>query len=71
MVWRQPGFAATDSIDLLGAVATGLSYSTTTDILTVTGASGTIAALRFSGSYTDGSFAKGTDHNGGTFIAHT
>ena len=61
------GFIKTDTIDLLGTVATGISFSTTTDVLTVTGAGGTIAALHFSGSYT-ASFVKGSDGHGGTRI---
>ncbi len=65
------GFAATDTIDLLGVVATHISFSTTTDILTVTGASGTLAALHFAAGYTGADFARGTDHHGGTLITFT
>jgi hypothetical protein len=55
------GFGGGDAIDLGGAVATGLAYSTTTRVLTVTGASGTIAELNFLGSYTQQSFGLNPD----------
>ena len=51
------GFTGSDLIYLGGKVATGLSYNTTSHVLTVTGASGTIASLTFNGTYTQGSFA--------------
>jgi hypothetical protein len=59
------GFTGNDLIYLGGQVATGLAYNTTTHVLTVTGASGTIAALTFNGTYTQGSFALA---NGGKDI---
>ena len=62
------GFGAADRIDLLGQIATGLSYVSATGILTVSGSGGTIASLHFSGSYTTGDFALATDHHDGTFI---
>jgi hypothetical protein len=47
------GFAGNDAIDLLGAAVTGLAYSgsTTSGVLTVSGSSGAIATLDFSGNY--------------------
>jgi hypothetical protein len=65
------GFVATDTIDLLGTLATGISFSSATHILTVSAASGTIASLLFGGSYTTASFSFGTDGHGGTKITHT
>jgi hypothetical protein len=50
------GFTGSDIINLGGAVATGLNYNTTSKILTVSGASGTIASLKFTGSYTQANF---------------
>jgi len=62
------GFSDTDVIDLLGASVTSLSYSPSTDTLTVSGSGGTIASLKFSGSYTTASFATVSDGHGGTDI---
>ena len=62
------GFSGNDVIDLAGATVTGLSYNTGTDILTVSGSSGTIATLKFSGSYTTTDFSFQSDGNGGTDI---
>jgi hypothetical protein len=49
-------FRGGDIINLGGAVATGLNYNTTTKVLTVTGSAGTIANLKFNGTYTQSSF---------------
>jgi fibronectin-binding autotransporter adhesin len=65
------GFARGDTIDLLGSAVTGLAYSTTTDILTVSGSSGIVASLHFGGSYMTSSFALASDGHGGTNILHT
>ena len=60
-----------DRIDLLGAVATGITLGTTTDVLTVKGASGTLASLRFSSAYPGQAFHFGSDGHGGTNITLT
>ncbi len=62
------GFASGDQIDLLGKVATGISFSTATDVLTVRGAGGTLAALHFSSAYTGHSFQFASDGHAGTNI---
>jgi hypothetical protein len=62
------GFGASDTIDLLGQIATGFSYASATGILTVTGSGGTIASLHFSGAYTMSSFSLHPDHTNGTEI---
>jgi hypothetical protein len=62
------GFARGDRIDLLGTVATSLSFSSATDILTVRGAGGAIAALRFSSSYGALRFQLASDGHGGSNI---
>ena len=61
---RIAGFTGSDVINLGGAVASGLSYNTASKLLTVTGASGTIASLGFSGTYAQANFTlnpAGTD----------
>jgi hypothetical protein len=67
---KVEGFARGDTIDLLGSAATGLAYNTTTDILNLSGSSGTVASLHFSGSYIASSFALASDGHGGTNILH-
>jgi hypothetical protein len=64
------GFGSDDVIDLVSKQVTGLSYSgnSTSGVLTVTGSSGTIATLAFSGNYTTASFTAVSDGNGGTDI---
>jgi hypothetical protein len=59
------GLSGNDLIYLGGQVATGFTCNTTTHVLTVTGGSGTIAALKFNGTYAQGSFALA---NGGKDI---
>jgi hypothetical protein len=51
------GWATGDTISLNGTVISGISYSTSTKTLTVTGASGTIAKLKFAGTYTQANFS--------------
>jgi len=63
------GFSTSDSIDLLGAVVTGLSYAA--NVLTVSGAAGTIAKLHFAGDYSDYGFGHFTDGHGGSLIQLT
>jgi hypothetical protein len=65
---KVEGFARGNTIDLLGSAATGLAYNTTTDILTVSGSSVTVASLHFSGNYTMSTFALASDGHGGTNI---
>ena len=60
------GFAASDAIDLLGAPVTALGYAS--GILTVSGSSGTLATLAFSGSYTNSSFKFTSDGHAGSLI---
>jgi hypothetical protein len=68
------GFDATgvagqsDTIDLLHLTATGASFNTVTNTLTVTNGSVTIASLKFIGSYTLASFNFSSDGQGGTNI---
>jgi hypothetical protein len=64
------GFGNSDVIDLVNKQVTGLSYSgtSTSGVLTVTGSSGTIATLAFTGNYTTASFTAVSDGNGGTDI---
>ena len=66
-------FIVSDAIDLLGQAITGLSYSgsTTSGVLTVTGAGGTIAELSFAGDYTTSSFSVASDGHGGSKILLT
>jgi hypothetical protein len=62
------GFAKTDIIDLLGALATGEMFSG--GVLTVTGAGGgTLASLHFAGSYQTSNFVLASDGHGGTAIS--
>jgi hypothetical protein len=65
-------FGSSDAIDLLGQAVTHLAYSGTSSsgTLTVTGLSGTIARLAFSGDYTPSSFAWASDGHGGTNILY-
>ena len=60
------GFAATDTIDLLGFTASKLAFAGHT--LTVHGSGGSVAHLNFAGTYKTAQFAFGTDHHGGTNI---
>jgi hypothetical protein len=53
------GFGTNDSIDLLNTAATGLTYANGT--LTVTGSTGTLATLDFSGSYVQANFSLQSD----------
>ena len=62
------GFASGDKIDLLNAVATSISFSTASEVLTVKGAGGTLASLQFSSGYTGHSFHFATDGHTGTNI---
>ena len=64
------GFSGSDVIDLLGTNATGFSYSgsSTSGSLTLTGSSGTIATLAFTGSHSTSSFSLVSDGHGGTDI---
>ncbi len=63
-------FAHSDTIDLRHEVANGISFSTTTDILTVSGTAGSIATLHFGAGLTNASFAY-KDVSGMTVITHT
>jgi hypothetical protein len=60
------GFGASDQIDLVNTQET--SYSFGNGVLTVENGSATVASLRFSGSYTTGSFTLMGDGHGGTVI---
>ncbi len=60
------GFAASDTIDLGGFVATKLSFAGHT--LTVDGKGGGVAHLTFGGAYMTKDFAFTPDHHGGTNI---
>ncbi len=60
------GFAATDTIDLLGFTASKLAFAGHT--LTVHGSGGSVAHLNFAGTYKTAQFAFGPDHHGGTNI---
>jgi hypothetical protein len=62
------GFGATDTIDLVKTVATGLAFANGT--LTVTGATGTLAMLDFGGTYSTANFALQSDGNSGTDIVY-
>ena len=72
-----PGsFAATiagaevgDVIHLIGTAVTGLNFAN--GRLMVSGSSGTVASLNFSGSYTTGDFSFSSDGSGGTNIVVT
>ena len=59
-------FATSDTIDLLKTVVTGDTFSN--DTLTLTGASGTLAVLHFSGDYSGYQFAFTGDGHGGSEI---
>jgi fibronectin-binding autotransporter adhesin len=67
------GFSGSDVIDLLSQPITGLAYSgsTTSGDLTVTGSSGTIAMLDFTGNYKTSSFTFASDGHGGGDILFT
>jgi len=60
------GFGATDTIDLRNIIATSLTFAS--GGLTITGGSGTIATLKFSGSYTTKNFVLASDSAAGTNI---
>ncbi len=70
----KPGsFAATvdgaqvgDAIHLVNIAATGLNYAN--GVLTVLDSSGAVAALNFSGSYTNSDFGLVSDGSGGTYV---
>ena len=61
------GFAATDTLDLVGFVANHLSF--VSDTLTVSRASGAAAKLSFSSAYSGHHFAMASDGHGGTNIS--
>lgn len=61
------GFAATDTIDLQGTVATSLSFNSASHVLAVKGGGGQVF-LHFSSAYTGHSFGFGGDGHGGTNI---
>jgi hypothetical protein len=67
------GFSGSDVIDLLSQPITALAYSgsTTSGVLTVTGSSGTIATLAFTGDYKTSSFTSASDGHGGGDILFT
>ena len=67
------GFSGSDIIDLLSQPITKLAYSgsTTSGVLTVTGSSGTIATLAFTGNYKTSSFTSASDGHGGGDILFT
>jgi hypothetical protein len=60
------GFAGGDVIDMEGMAITGESFSG--GVLTLTGAGGTLARLKFAGTYTTGNFTLGDDGHGGVKI---
>ncbi len=63
------GFAATNTIDLLGFVATTHSFANHT--LTIDSKSGSVAHLHFAGSFTTSSFVVASDTHGNTVITHS
>ncbi len=62
------GVGLSNTIDLLHLPATGLSYNTLNNTLTVTNNSLTIASLKFIGNYTTANFHFTSDGDGGTNI---
>ena len=61
-------FATGDAIDLLGTVATKLSYAA--GALTASNGSTLVAQLEVKGSYTIASFKLGSDGHGGSLISY-
>ncbi len=62
------GFGAADAIDMVGRTVTAIAFDTVSQQLTIQGAAGAIASLRFAGSYSGGAFGFGGDGHGGSVI---
>jgi hypothetical protein len=60
------GFAGTNTIDLLGFVATTHSFAN--DTLTIDSTSGSVAHLHFAGSYASSAFTLTHDTHGNTRV---
>jgi hypothetical protein len=60
------GLVASDTIDLVGVVATAASFAGMN--LTLSGASGAVASLHFAGSYSANAFTVASDGHGGTTV---